>query len=575
MVVKNYDMAPYRRQIVRMFLDKLQSEQVLIATRVLTSIFDSVCPGEHNKYDMLEFLHEVKVDRVVLDAIAFHRGHPDYLLILEKLLHFLQVVLSISQRVKLNVGTFVEYWQLLRQNSLFEREKELYCKWCSAISKLEHVMSEGEPRQIEDFLLKMVQPRELEQLTCQELEILSSLFLEINIKRGNISVSSTWRNGKDEKITRLIRSFDELHLYDKLLDVIYGVADPTVSDLAIDFYNSLYVTQDLSPALRQKYLESALADFFKFLGEGKTTKIPRVLRLIDFIIDESEKDVGNVNIKSLATIRKGETLLLDIINDTFYCYDITANNKNFNLKTTSNTTLFDVRNTLAKHLSMTWQELKINQKDELADISNSRLMKELNIKVNEPLKVSRRVCNQQHEELIAGGKLTPKAVKAFESIFEKYSTNGLMNKAECNRFIAACLNDPPTKTYEDRITHVFDKYDDDKDDQLTIKNFLEFYEDSAKDRPTTVWNNLKNCRIRPDLRSVDDPDIETVQVSELPRYNLGQRVDFYEALFGLLDAEESVAKATWKMLERLEVSSVLYNEVLSGEESSQLKLLNL
>jgi ubiquitin carboxyl-terminal hydrolase 34 len=398
-------------------------------------------------------------------------------------------------------------------------------------------MSDGEPQKIEEFFMKLVQPKELEQLSRQEFEVVSNLFLEINVKRGNIAVSSTWRNGKDEKVTRLVRNFEELHLYDKLLEVIYGVTDAAVADLAIDYYNSLYVTQDLTPSLRRKYMESALADFFKFLAEGKPNKTPRALRLIDFIIDESEKDCGNVSIKSLATIRKGETLLLDIINDTFYSYDITSNNKNFNLKTTSNTTLFDVRNTLAKHLSMTWQELKINQKDELQDISNSRLMKELNIKVNEPLKVSRRVCNQQHEELIINGRLSAKAAKAFESIFDKYSTNGLMNKVECNRFIAACLNDPPTKTYDDRIANVFDKYDEDKDDQLTIKNFLEFYEDSAKDRPQTVWNNLKNCRIRADLRSVDDPDIETVQVSELPRYHLGQRVDFYEALFGLLDAE--------------------------------------
>lgn len=123
-----------------------------------------------------------------------------------------------------------------------------------------------------------------------------------------------------------------------------------------------------------------------------------------------------------------------------------------------------------------------------------------------------------------------------------------MNKVECNKFIAACLNDPITKTYDDRIATVYEKYDDDRDDQLTLKNFLEFYEDSAKDRPTTVWNNLKNCRIRPDLRSMDEPDIETVLVSDLPRYHLSQRVDFYEALFGLLDAEEAVAKSTWKML---------------------------
>jgi hypothetical protein len=117
MVVKNYDMVPYRKQIVKMFLEKLQTPQVLIVTRVLTSIFDSVGIGEYNKYDMLDFLNEVHVDQVVLDAIKYHRQSYDYLLILDKLLHFLQLVLSISQRIKLNVSTFIEYWELLSLNA--------------------------------------------------------------------------------------------------------------------------------------------------------------------------------------------------------------------------------------------------------------------------------------------------------------------------------------------------------------------------------------------------------------------------------------------------------------------------
>jgi hypothetical protein len=45
---------------------------------------------------------------------------------------------------------------------------------------------------------------------------------------------------------RLARNFDELKFYDKLLDVIYGVSDDKVADAAIDFYNSLYITQDLN-----------------------------------------------------------------------------------------------------------------------------------------------------------------------------------------------------------------------------------------------------------------------------------------------------------------------------------------
>lgn len=87
-----------------------------------------------------------------------------------------------------------------------------------------------------------------------------------------------------------------------------------MADYAIEFYNMLYLTQDLTPALRKQYLEDALVDFFRFLADGNISKTPRALRFIDFIIDESEKDCGIVSIKSLATIRKGEVLLLDIIN---------------------------------------------------------------------------------------------------------------------------------------------------------------------------------------------------------------------------------------------------------------------
>lgn len=122
----------------------------------------------------------------------------------------------------------------------------------------------------------------------------------------------------------------------------------------------------------------------------------RSLKIIDFIIDESEKDC-NSHIKSLATIRKGETLLLDIVNTAYHSFDSPSSNKNFNIKTTSNSTLFEVRSVIATHLSMTWQELKMTQRDELPDILNSRLIKELNLKLNDPIKVSKRFTNQVNE----------------------------------------------------------------------------------------------------------------------------------------------------------------------------------
>lgn len=81
-----------------------------------------------------------------------------------------------------------------------------------------------------------------------------------------------------------------------------------------------------------------------------------------------------------------------------------------------------------------------------------------------------------------------------------------MSKDECQKFIVVCLGEATTRTYDERISGLYEKYDDDKDNLLTLDNFLLFYEDAAKERPNTVWGNLKNCRIRYDLKSMDDPD---------------------------------------------------------------------
>jgi hypothetical protein len=88
--------------------------------------------------------------------------------------------------------------------------------------------------------------------------------------------------------------------------------------VAIDFYNSLYITHCLEVELRKKYLQKTLDDFFRHLTNERTNRAVRALRLIDFIIDESEKDCSSVKIKSLAAIRKGELLILHIIDHINY-----------------------------------------------------------------------------------------------------------------------------------------------------------------------------------------------------------------------------------------------------------------
>lgn len=63
-----------------------------------------------------------------------------------------------------------------------------------------------------------------------------------------------------------------------------------------------------------------------------------------------------------------------------------------------------------------------------------------------------------------GDKMNPKAVRCFSVIFEKYSTNELMDKDQCNSFTAVCLGTPSTtKYYSEKITGLYNTYDEDKD----------------------------------------------------------------------------------------------------------------
>jgi hypothetical protein len=68
-----------------------------------------------------------------------------------------------------------------------------------------------------------------------------------------------------------------------------------------------------------------------------------------------------------------------------------------------------------------------------------------------------------------------------------------MGKVECTNFMAVCVNRLSTHLFKEGIIN--ENYDDDKDGYLTIKNFLKFYQDAARDQPSVVWDNLYNCGI--------------------------------------------------------------------------------
>jgi hypothetical protein len=76
---------------------------------------------------------------------------------------------------------------------------------------------------------------------------------------------------------------------------------------------------------------------------------------------------------------KGEPLTLLIDNGTVY---LAESMRVTEMRTNSNITLLDFRKKLSKQLALPWQEIRVTQKDELPDLYNSKILKDLKIKIN-------------------------------------------------------------------------------------------------------------------------------------------------------------------------------------------------
>jgi len=105
--------------------------------------------------------------------------------------------------------------------------------------------------------------------------------------------------------------------------------------------------------------------------------------------------------------------------------------------------------------------------------------------------------------------LTEKAKSIFKEWFKMYSDEkGSMTRETCALFIKGCTGDYPPLN-DDRIGVLFDKYDVNKDGRIEEKEFLIFYESSARAKPDTVRENLNAHNIRNDLKKLSEITEET------------------------------------------------------------------
>ncbi len=93
--------------------------------------------------------------------------------------------------------------------------------------------------------------------------------------------------------------------------------------------------------------------------------------------------------------------------------------------------------------------------------------------------------------LIKNNKLTDKAIKTFQEIFNLFSTNGKMNKIQGTEFVNSMMNmNIQINENNQYVNNLFSKYDIDNDGLLSFEDFIQFYLNSIKNKIDSVWKHL-------------------------------------------------------------------------------------
>lgn len=96
------------------------------------------------------------------------------------------------------------------------------------------------------------------------------------------------------------------------------------------------------------------------------------------------------------------------------------------------------------------------------DHMNALLIDQIDLK--SPLSIMKKF-KLDRVELIEDGKLVEDAAKVIKTIFDEFSSNGLMSKADCKRLQKKMFGDSLIYA-ETKVNKIFNAYDANKDDLL-------------------------------------------------------------------------------------------------------------
>ena len=176
--------------------------------------------------------------------------------------------------------------------------------------------------------------------------------------------------------------------------------------------------------------------------------------------------------------------------------------------------------------------------------------------------------------LFENGEINPAFKEILKEWFNKFTKGtGKMDIEATKIYISNVTN---LGEDENKAKNFLSDYDKGDEKYLTEEEFINFYKTSlAQGKEDIVWKNLYKMGIREDLKKKEEQYFEYMDRDKLPRYKLGNDLNFIQNLIKQFYKNPTKNKSLLEFLLYLSTNEYIYNEVLNMyNEENKDSLIN-
>jgi len=388
---------------------------------------------------------------------------------------------------------------------------------------------------------------------------------------------STWSNTNAKKDDEVEPSDDDatfkvnvdpslLTKIDMMWAITLECQDEAVISKATAFLVNCYLSvADELEDRRTSVLQSLNAQCFELIksNQDKPQVIKRIVKILQDVIRISEKK-GTGGVQPHNAILKGEmfdrVIVRYMVKNKQSYQGLLKLDRSVVVKLFTSATVWEFKKEVSSMLGLSPKYIKLTMpnKDVIKDNQHGMTLQELDLKNGDILTAEKLsiVENIVEAPLVdfQKGCLVPRAVEIFTEWYDIYKNEetGLMDAAHVAKFIAGATKQE-CDANDNRVQGILSKYDNDKDGQLNLQEFLDFYYQSSSGQTLkAVHSNLKNHNVRLDLKRMSEI-VEEVSFAEheMPRHTLSSNQEQFQALFGLLDRNDDTSEDVWNLVRML------------------------